>query len=1215
MRAWALWGMVWAGCTAEEVREIGPRVRISEGAAQGPKPESLHASTEVAVARAGSLAAELREDGVTLGGPGLAPLRLRSSTGGPATPPNLRLGRCEASLPHPCDQRAERSLSDGITEWWYPHAGGLHQGWTVTPGGASGDDEVVIRVTAGDGHWEADGDDGWLIVAPEGTWTWRGLAAFDGAGEPAEVMAWPDGDGMEIILSPHGQPGPWVIDPIVRPPPDYSDQIYSRSSYSFWVSGGGDLNLDGYNDAVCTGQGLLNVAGSADGHWSLIDDNISASFAASAVQADLNGDGYQDIAADWYFPTGAVGIFWGGPNGTNHREQLFATVGTFDGAGTALAAGDIDGDGRADLAVSTTGLWTNSPTPASGWVDVWRGTPTGPSPVPWPRVSSRGTSGSWYGEYVDLNGDLNGDGRADLVISNPGCAFPLSDGSLSDAFVHLGTTSGPAIAASWTWREHAPDDQCVLRVASAPDLNGDGYDDLTVSGTTEAWVVLGGPTGPAGAPISLGERPSFGYAAHTAPGWVWAAGLGDVNDDGFGDLIYAYADTLDVHLGGPDGVLADPIWRLDVPSDHDGRRGFGAGDMNADGIGDIFAGAPWASNGLYQYSGMAGIWLGEPVADIDQDGYLNQDDCQPYRSWAHAGAAEVPGNAVDDNCDGILACFTDQDGDGYGGSITVTVPVAVGSCTAAGYHARADDCWDGDPSLGPQATEIAEDDVDQNCDGLVLCLIDHDGDGFGGTAPVPVPATGCSAVSNHDTDRLDCDDNRAATAPSAPEVPSNGFEDNCDGVFGCAPDADGDGYGSDDGVLWVPSPDLSCNHPGMSTRTDDCADADPAIHPRATELAEDGVDQNCDGRERCWVDFDGDGYGGQTDSTWPTCTHHPNPYVVSGISGGDCNDASALTSPSGVEVMDGSSQDEDCNGFVDCYTGDRDGDGYGGQGDTFLRDARPAGDYCPSYYGVKNGDCSPDDPTIHPFPTPRILGVDEDCDGYITCAIDADGDGHGTQAVEWSAGALSCSDPFLSLDRLDCDDTRPDVFEGAAEVAGDDVDQDCDGSLACWRDDDQDGYGAVLVTAQVSRCTLPGLASQPGDCDDQERRVSPGKRELPGNGFDEDCDGLDTFSLIVTPRPVVSGQPMQIEIHGATPGATVWVARSTRGPGAGPCPPAMGGGCLGITQPTLALTRRADALGRVTVQVPAAPAVRMWLQAWTLNPTGVGQGTAVVAMP
>ena len=42
--------------------------------------------------------------------------------------------------------------------------------------------------------------------------------------------------------------------------------------------------------------------------------------------------------------------------------------------------------------------------------------------------------------------------------------------------------------------------------------------------------------------------------------------------------------------------------------------------------------------------------------------------------------------------------------------------------------------------------------------------------------------------------------------------------------------------------------------------TTDCNDANTAINPAAIELVGDEVDQNCDGRELCLVDQDGDGY-------------------------------------------------------------------------------------------------------------------------------------------------------------------------------------------------------------------------------------------------------------------------------------------------------------------------------------------------------------------
>jgi hypothetical protein len=77
-------------------------------------------------------------------------------------------------------------------------------------------------------------------------------------------------------------------------------------------------------------------------------------------------------------------------------------------------------------------------------------------------------------------------------------------------------------------------------------------------------------------------------------------------------------------------------------------------------------------------------------------------------------------------------------------------------------------------------------------------------------------------------------------------------------------------------------------------RPADCNDQDPAIHPGAADVPEDGIDQNCDGHDAHITDHDGDGVAAPL----------------------DCNDANPAIHPGAREIY-GNAVDEDCSGVAD----------------------------------------------------------------------------------------------------------------------------------------------------------------------------------------------------------------------------------------------------------------------------------------------------------
>ncbi len=519
--------------------------------------------------------------------------------------------------------------------------------------------------------------------------------------------------------------------------------------------------------------------------------------ASVAAAGDVNGDGYGDVIvgapgfSDTDDDEGAAYVYQGGATGLYGTDPAWTTDSNQAGAelGAAVAGvGDVNGDGFSDVGAGVPG-WDGGQVD-EGRAFVWHGGAYGLElTASWTAESDQ--VGARHGSSFASAGDVNRDGYGDAIVGASGYDGVAPDSG--GAWFYFGSPSGLRSDPDWTAEGNEAYAGFGSSVASAGDVEGDGYDDVVVG----AWSALA-----AGARADL----FLGSASGLSPTAAWTtsggsdsglggsvAGAGDVDGDAYGDVLvgaflfddlFADEGAAFAFHGSADRPSKKADWivtgfQLGAEA---GRSVAGVGDVNADGHDDVAVGSPAYDTGFVD-NGRVQFYLG------------SEEGLGPKPIWIAEGAGQAGADFG-----AAVSTAGDVDGDGY-------ADVIVGA-----------------PNSGPSGRVVVlygGYGVDSDRDGVFntddICL--------GDDASGDVDYDGVCAL-DVDGAVLDCDDTNAAVHPDAPEA-CDGLDTSCSGM--------------------VPANENDLDADGAFVCGGDCNVGDAAASPNRAEVCGDQIDNDCDG--------------------------------------------------------------------------------------------------------------------------------------------------------------------------------------------------------------------------------------------------------------------------------------------------------------------------------------------------------------------------------
>jgi hypothetical protein len=262
-----------------------------------------------------------------------------------------------------------------------------------------------------------------------------------------------------------------------------------------------------------------------------------------STAGDVNKDGYADvIIGAHYFDNGEtnegrVFIYLGSASGLSKTPFFTAEgdqVNAFFGKAVACA-GDVNRDGYSDVLIGAPGYDNGQIN--EGRAYLYLGTYMGMTQsASWTGESNQAEAN--YGNSVAAAGDVNGDGFSDAIIGSN--RYDEGQSNVGKIFVYMGSANGFSGFPDWTYTGNKIDGNLGISVASAGDINGDSYGEVIVGSygfnpevsTGDVFVFYGSRKGTTNDMIMIDKKKYPGGFIGMS-----VASAGDINGDGYADIL------------------------------------------------------------------------------------------------------------------------------------------------------------------------------------------------------------------------------------------------------------------------------------------------------------------------------------------------------------------------------------------------------------------------------------------------------------------------------------------------------------------------------------------------------------------------------------------------------------------------------------------------------------------------------------------------------